>query len=278
VLERYIYDPYGSPTVLNPDWSLDADGTDFSFVYLHQGGRHDSTLKLSHFRNRDLHVELGRWTRQDPLGFVDGSNVYQAYVSSPVNGVDPSGLARIPVPGTGLTIVTEGTPGSIGHDHIHVLDKNGRRIATEGIDGSKHDGKVLDDDLSRRIAERVREALRKKLDAERVLDTTTLLPEASPILLPAIDPNLPPVTIEIPGLDPLGPLPIPTPSLPMPLPTTPVLPNSPPANPNGTLPSPWPSPSPEAIDKIIDTTIKGAVIIVGIIGAAAAIVTGVAHG
>jgi RHS repeat-associated protein len=92
VLERYIYDPYGAPTVLNPDWSLDADGTDFSFVYLHQGGRHDSTLELSHFRNRDLHVDLGRWTRQDPLGFVDGSNVYQGYVSSPVNGVDPDGL------------------------------------------------------------------------------------------------------------------------------------------------------------------------------------------
>jgi len=91
VLERFVYDSYGSPTTLNPDWSLDADGTDYVWAYLHQGGRHDATLKLSHFRNRDLHVELGRWTRQDPLGFVDGSNTYQGYVGNPVNGVDPTG-------------------------------------------------------------------------------------------------------------------------------------------------------------------------------------------
>ena len=81
---------------LNPDWSpdadVDADGSDYVWAYLHQGGRHDVSLKLSHFRHQDLHVELGRWTRQDPLRFVDGSSTYQAYVSGPVNGVDPNGL------------------------------------------------------------------------------------------------------------------------------------------------------------------------------------------
>ena len=41
VLGRFVYDSYGSPTTLNPDWSLDADGTDYAWAYLHQG-RHNS--------------------------------------------------------------------------------------------------------------------------------------------------------------------------------------------------------------------------------------------
>ncbi len=72
VVERYVYDPYGRATVLDANWDTDADGTsDLGWVYLHQGGRHDASLKLSHFRYRDLHVDLGRWTRQDPLGHLN---------------------------------------------------------------------------------------------------------------------------------------------------------------------------------------------------------------
>jgi RHS repeat-associated protein len=147
VLERYIYDPYGAPTVLNPDWSVDADGTDFSFVYLHQGGRHDSTLKLSHFRNRDLHVELGRWTRQDPLGFVDGSNVYQFVVSSPTHFVDPMGLvtgvAHHPYPlflGGNINQVVVILDSVDAHKRVHQVFRNhnifygdGGREAWEGL-------------------------------------------------------------------------------------------------------------------------------------------------
>ena len=42
--------------------------------------------------------EIGRWLTQDPLGFVDGTNLY-AYVSnSPINFVDPYGLQEISIP------------------------------------------------------------------------------------------------------------------------------------------------------------------------------------
>jgi hypothetical protein len=71
VVERYVYDPYGRRTVLDADWSVDADGqSDVGMVYGHQGGRYDDVTHLAHFRNRDLHVLLGRWNRQDPLGYV----------------------------------------------------------------------------------------------------------------------------------------------------------------------------------------------------------------
>jgi uncharacterized delta-60 repeat protein len=42
-VERYQYDPYGSFTVLDANFSADADGqSEVGWVYLHQGGRYDA--------------------------------------------------------------------------------------------------------------------------------------------------------------------------------------------------------------------------------------------
>jgi hypothetical protein len=38
VVERYIYDPFGQPTKLKPDWS-GLSTVDYDWNYLHQGGR-----------------------------------------------------------------------------------------------------------------------------------------------------------------------------------------------------------------------------------------------
>jgi RHS repeat-associated protein len=93
VIERYIFDPYGERTVLNADWTVDTDGlSDFNFVHGHQGGRHDLAVGLVDFRNRFLDTSLGRWTRQDPLGYVDGMSLYNSYRNAPVRFLDPAGL------------------------------------------------------------------------------------------------------------------------------------------------------------------------------------------
>src|SRR5262249_52953331 len=44
-------------------------------------------------RHRVLDSDLGRWTRRDPLGYVDGMGLY-GYVGGRLNFVDPYGLAR----------------------------------------------------------------------------------------------------------------------------------------------------------------------------------------
>ena len=44
-----------------------------------------------HVRNRVFIADLGRWTRRDPLGYVDGSNLYEYVRSNPIAGVDPQG-------------------------------------------------------------------------------------------------------------------------------------------------------------------------------------------
>lgn len=58
------------------------------------GYENDGTIvKLAHVRHRVLDSELGRWTRRDPAGYVDGESVLQYVRSRPVTRADPSGLA-----------------------------------------------------------------------------------------------------------------------------------------------------------------------------------------
>ncbi|MCL4852622.1 MAG: RHS repeat-associated core domain-containing protein, partial [Bryobacteraceae bacterium] len=91
VQERYLYDPYGKASYLNADFTSRAS-SNFGWLYLHQGGRLDLTSSLYNFRNRDFSATLGRWLQQDPLGYVDGVNLYQYVLSRPINATDPTGL------------------------------------------------------------------------------------------------------------------------------------------------------------------------------------------
>ncbi len=57
VMERYAYDPYGTVVVLSATWGA-LSGSAYAWVYLHQGGRLDTTTGLYGFRNRDLSPAL----------------------------------------------------------------------------------------------------------------------------------------------------------------------------------------------------------------------------
>jgi RHS repeat-associated protein len=83
VVERFLFDPYGVATFLDPNWSVDAGGSDYAWQHLHQGGRHDPLTGLVHFRFRDYSPTLGRWTQQDPTGYIDGPSRYQACGPTP---------------------------------------------------------------------------------------------------------------------------------------------------------------------------------------------------
>ena len=96
VAERYVYTPYGTRTVLAADWSADGDGlSGLAFANGHQGGRIDLVTGYIHFRHREYCASLGRWLTRDPLGYVDGMNVYEFVGSTPVGATDPMGLAFI---------------------------------------------------------------------------------------------------------------------------------------------------------------------------------------
>lgn len=61
------------------------------------GYEHDAAIDaICHVRHRVYLTELGRWTRRDPLGWVDGMSLYEYVRSAAVTGTDALGLFRFP--------------------------------------------------------------------------------------------------------------------------------------------------------------------------------------
>lgn len=58
------------------------------------GYQKDINLDISHVRNRVLEPHLGRWTRRDPLGYVDGMGLYEYVSSRALMLADPFGAAQ----------------------------------------------------------------------------------------------------------------------------------------------------------------------------------------
>lgn len=68
--------------------------------YEHEGFGNDlAAVELAHVRNRVLHIGLGRWTRRDPLGYVDGMSLLGYASLQPIRSTDAMGLASIAHPG-----------------------------------------------------------------------------------------------------------------------------------------------------------------------------------
>ncbi len=98
IVERYVYDGYGAPTIrdaaglpvpANP-W-----GTPHSAVanpHLFTGRELDEETGLHFFRARYYDARLGRFLQRDPLEYVDGMNLYEYVRSGPATGTDPLGL------------------------------------------------------------------------------------------------------------------------------------------------------------------------------------------
>lgn len=86
VVESYAYDPYGQPTP-----AVSAVGNPYRFT----GREYDADTGLYYYRARHYHPGLGRFMQRDPLGHVDGSNLYAYVRNNAVNHVDPLGLLVI---------------------------------------------------------------------------------------------------------------------------------------------------------------------------------------
>jgi RHS repeat-associated protein len=89
-LERFVYDPYGTRTVLNgTTWAVTSDSQSWLFGF--QGGRLDLTSGKINFRHRDLDTVTDTWMEKDPIGYAAGANPYQDDDSDPTGVVDPTG-------------------------------------------------------------------------------------------------------------------------------------------------------------------------------------------
>ena len=93
VVERYVYDPYGTVTIWNEArTSTIAWANSKQNEILFCGYRFDPESGLYHVRRRVYHPTLGRWLQRDPLGYVDGMSVYEYCGGTATLTLDPMGL------------------------------------------------------------------------------------------------------------------------------------------------------------------------------------------
>ncbi|MEQ1830917.1 MAG: RHS repeat-associated core domain-containing protein [Pirellula sp.] len=95
VVERYAYQAYGEPTILDASGSV-ISSSSISNRYTYTGREWDGTLGLYHFRARWMSGLTGRFLTRDPIGFDGGSlNVQEYCQGKPFVYVDPSGNSCI---------------------------------------------------------------------------------------------------------------------------------------------------------------------------------------
>ena len=92
VVQRYVYSPYGSITVLTADRKTPPAGTQPVVSNLYQGMTLDAVTGLYDERFRNYSPSLGTWISQDPLQYVNGANTYQFVGSGPAGRFDGWGL------------------------------------------------------------------------------------------------------------------------------------------------------------------------------------------
>jgi RHS repeat-associated protein len=94
VQERYDYDAYGQPSIMDADW--DPQSSPVGNPYMFTGQRYDSESSLYDYRNRYLEPKVGRFLTRDPLGAwgdpMNLGNDYSYVGNNPASYVDPLGL------------------------------------------------------------------------------------------------------------------------------------------------------------------------------------------
>lgn len=92
LVERYEYDPYGQPTILDAnDNALSQSAVGNSILFT--GRDYDSETDLYYYRARTMHPGFGRFMQHDPLMYITEFNLYSYTYSNPIRWNDVTGMS-----------------------------------------------------------------------------------------------------------------------------------------------------------------------------------------
>jgi RHS repeat-associated protein len=134
VLERYDYDAYGATHIMDASYTArtaSAVGNPYSFTGRELDTLDSGNLKTMHYRTRSYNSIMGRFTENDPFGFINSLNLYEYAISNPLFHIDPYGSNAVAI-GVGEVVGV----GAIGcllipscRDHL----RDALRAAGEGL-------------------------------------------------------------------------------------------------------------------------------------------------
>lgn len=90
IVERYSYNAFGVMLISDANGNLLTQSA-YANPYTYTGRRFDTETGLYYYRNRMYSAELGRFISEDPLGYVDGYNLYRYARNNPLRYTDPMG-------------------------------------------------------------------------------------------------------------------------------------------------------------------------------------------
>jgi len=106
VIESYLYDVYGKPTVLNASNTI-ITASAFGNRFLFTGREWIRRIGIYDYRNRIYSPDLGRFLQTDPIRFDAGDvNIYRYVFNTPVNWVDPSGKMGVVTSGVLIAVIS----------------------------------------------------------------------------------------------------------------------------------------------------------------------------
>ncbi len=121
-VEQYEYDPYGNVSILDTAGVVLNDSA-FDNPYLYTGRRLDQETGLYYYRARYYNAQHGRFLQRDPLGYVDGYNLYEYVRSNPLNRWDPFGEDDEEIDLLKQNSLEPGKPGFLKHEKAEELRK-----------------------------------------------------------------------------------------------------------------------------------------------------------
>jgi RHS repeat-associated protein len=92
-VERYVYTPYGVPTVYDATWANIRSTSSYANAYTYTGRQLDAETGLYYYRARFYAPQLGRFASRDPIGYEGSAwSLFEYSYSRVTSFRDPHGL------------------------------------------------------------------------------------------------------------------------------------------------------------------------------------------